>query len=152
MFEDPKLGDTVWISKLQQNGKIVAKQGLDRYTVQVGSNKFQLRRSDLEEQQPGKAQRSQPSRPADPLSEVRLHRAPSKIDLHGLNAEDARERVETAIDQAIRASLDRLEIVHGKGSGVLREVTHSVIKDIPTITRFVCDPLNPGVTIAYFRR
>ena len=58
-----------------------------------------------------------------------LHVA-SEIDLRGLRSDEAEAIVMQALDSAIRADLKLLRIIHGKGTGVLRErVTEMLRKD-----------------------
>jgi DNA mismatch repair protein MutS2 len=72
------------------------------------------------------------------------------VDLHGLRVEDAIVRVVTEIDHALRRDADRVEIVHGKGSGRLKEAIHRHLASMPGITTFRLDPRNPGVTWVVF--
>ncbi len=44
-----------------------------------------------------------------------------KLDLRGMRKEDAGPRIEKFVDKALMANLPLLEIIHGKGSGVLRK-------------------------------
>jgi len=56
--------------------------------------------------------------------------APSEIDLRGMRVDDAEAVVMQALDAAVRADLRSLRIIHGKGTGALRErVTEMLTKD-----------------------
>jgi DNA mismatch repair protein MutS2 len=55
---------------------------------------------------------------------------PTEIDLRGLRAIEVEEVVLQALDAAIRADLRSLRVIHGKGTGALRErVTEMLRKD-----------------------
>ncbi len=54
--------------------------------------------------------------------------AVTEIDLRGLRAEDAAGEVERAVDEAVRADLATLRIIHGKGTGALREVVAQTLR------------------------
>ena len=73
-----------------------------------------------------------------------------RVDLHGLRVEEAITRVVTEIDHALRRNADRVEIVHGKGSGRLKEALHRHLASMPGIMTFRLDPHNPGVTWVLF--
>ena len=47
--------------------------------------------------------------------------APSEIDVRGMRADEVESVVMLALDSAVRADLKSLRIIHGKGTGALRE-------------------------------
>jgi len=53
----------------------------------------------------------------------------SKIDLRGMRVEEARQMVEDFVDQALLANATHLEIIHGKGTGVLRKAVHQKLRE-----------------------
>ena len=75
---------------------------------------------------------------------------PCRIDLHGLVVEDALARVIEAINQAILRGADRLEVVHGKGTGRIRAALHRQLASMPGVTLRL-DPRNDGVTWIHFQ-
>ena len=58
-------------------------------------------------------------------------RALGSIDLHGMTVEEALRAVEVRLDRAIRAGLDRLEIIHGISGGRLRAAVRGYLAGIP---------------------
>lgn len=80
--------------------------------------------------------------------------AGSEIKLLGLRADDAEAELTRALDAAILADLPYLRIIHGKGTGALREVVQRVLEGDPRVARFDFAPANQGgagVTVAEFR-
>jgi len=80
---------------------------------------------------------SRPSRPpvlpsSRPLVSNATDIAPrtgvSEIDLRGMLADEAREAVQRAVDDAVLADLPVVRIIHGKGTGVLRRVVDEVLR------------------------
>jgi DNA mismatch repair protein MutS2 len=74
-----------------------------------------------------------------------------EIDLHGLFADEARARLEQAITNAIDAGHDRIRIVHGKGSGILRREVRDLLKYHPSVRTYQHASAHDGgegVTIA----
>ena len=47
-----------------------------------------------------------------------------ELDLRGLNVEEAIDRVDKYIDDAVIAGLHEVSIIHGKGTGTLRKAIH----------------------------
>jgi DNA mismatch repair protein MutS2 len=79
--------------------------------------------------------------------------AASEVSLRGLTIGEAEPLLMRAIDDAVLADLPYLRIIHGKGTGVLREYVEGVLKRDPRIKRFQLAPANQGghgVTVAEF--
>jgi DNA mismatch repair protein MutS2 len=76
---------------------------------------------------------------------------PGRVDLHGLVVEEALARVIEEIDRSLLRGADRVEVVHGKGSGRIREALHRQLGSIPVVAHFHLDTHNPGVTWIHFR-
>ncbi|HET7586092.1 MAG TPA: Smr/MutS family protein [Gemmatimonadaceae bacterium] len=77
--------------------------------------------------------------------------APTEIDLRGLRADDAEHTVLQAIDAAVRADLHTLRIIHGKGTGALRDVVSELLRADPRVRTFRLGAWNEGgsgVTVA----
>ena len=75
---------------------------------------------------------------------------PGRVDLHGLTVEEALARVVDEIDHALRRGADRVEVVHGKGSGRIKHALHHHLTSLPVVKAFKLDERNPGVTWLYF--
>ncbi len=80
--------------------------------------------------------------------------APSEIDLRGMRAEEAAAVTVAALDAAIMAEHPALRIIHGMGTGAVRDRVRQVLKSDRRIARFDFAPRNQGgtgVTVAEFR-
>lgn len=103
----------------------------------------------------------QPNTPVAPVVQPSAHPAirtsapaATEIKLLGLRADDAEAELTRALDAAILADLPYLRIVHGKGTGALREMVQRVLEADPRVARFDFAPANQGgagVTVAEFR-
>jgi len=76
---------------------------------------------------------------------------PGYLDLHGLVVDEALARVVDEIDRSLLRGADRVEVVHGKGSGRLRDALHRHLASMTVVVAFRLDPRNPGVTWIHFR-
>jgi DNA mismatch repair protein MutS2 len=56
-----------------------------------------------------------------------------KLDIRGLKMEEAMSIIEAYLDEAVVAGIHRLEIIHGKGTGVLRKIVKQKAKEYPQI-------------------
>ena len=80
--------------------------------------------------------------------------APLEIDLRGLRGEEAETATLSALDAAILADHPFLRIIHGMGTGVVRERVRQVLKSDRRVAKFAFAPRNrggSGVTLVEFR-
>jgi len=63
---------------------------------------------------------------------VRLKEVEQTFDIRGLMQLDARAQVEQYFDQALLNNLETIKIIHGKGSGALRNMLKSLIREYKT--------------------
>jgi DNA mismatch repair protein MutS2 len=77
----------------------------------------------------------------------------TEVNLLGLRADEAESVVLQALDSAVRADLKSLRIIHGKGTGALREVVSEMLRKDTRVREFRMGAWNEGgagVTIAVF--
>ena len=67
-----------------------------------------------------------------------------QIDLRGQTVEEALERLERHIDEAAMASLPWVRIVHGKGTGKLRQEVRRHVAHHPLISSYEIAPQSEG--------
>jgi DNA mismatch repair protein MutS2 len=80
--------------------------------------------------------------------------AATEISLLGLRVSEAEPLLVKALDDAVLADLPYLRVVHGKGTGALRQLVHEVLAADPRVKRFSFAPPNqggPGVTLVEFK-
>lgn len=76
-----------------------------------------------------------------------------EINLLGMRADEAEMMVHAAIDGATLAEQPHLRIIHGMGTGVLRDVVQRLLKNDPRVASFEFAPRQQGgvgVTVAVF--
>ena len=74
----------------------------------------------------------------------------TRIDLRGKRAEESYKEIDDFINEAILTSAEILTIVHGKGTGALRQTIHNYLKDHPYVESYRLGELvegGAGVTI-----
>lgn len=67
-----------------------------------------------------------------------------RIDVRGMYGDDAIKETEQAITSAINANMTTFEILHGKGTGALRERIHAHLNGHPAISSFRIGTLTEG--------
>jgi DNA mismatch repair protein MutS2 len=79
--------------------------------------------------------------------------SPLELDLRGLTGDEAEQATIAAVDAAVLAEQPFLRIIHGMGTGVVRERVRRVVSGDRRVTRFGFAPRNQGgtgVTIVEF--
>ncbi len=76
---------------------------------------------------------------------------PSEIDVRGMRPDEAEAAVLQALDGAVRADLRMLRIIHGKGTGALRDRVGEMLRKDTRVREFRLGAWNEGgagVTVA----
>ncbi len=60
------------------------------------------------------------------------------LDLHTFSPKDVKDLVIVYIDECLKKGITEIEIIHGKGKGVLREIVHSIIDRHPNVISYTC--------------
>ncbi len=96
----------------------------------------------------------EPVRVAATPSVFEVPDAASEIDLRGMRGDEAESATRKALDAAVLADLPALRIIHGMGTGVVRECVHRVLAADPRVGHYAFAPPaqgGTGVTIADVR-
>ena len=124
----------------------------ERATVEVGGLRVQVPTAGLAIAD-APQQTRQRDRPRGGWSAPDIEAA-TEVDLRGLRAEDVESRLNPALDAAVQAALPSLRIIHGKGTGALREVVNEIMAADPRIRSYRPGGLGEGgtgVTVAELR-
>ncbi len=77
-----------------------------------------------------------------------------RLDMRGKRAEVALAELAQFLDKAVLAGRESVEIVHGRGTGVLRKEVHTFLRSFPGIASFALAPEDrggDGMTIVHLR-
>jgi DNA mismatch repair protein MutS2 len=73
------------------------------------------------------------------------------LDLHGYTKIQAHEALIIFIDKALTKNINKIEIIHGHGSGIIKETVHSFLTKCNLVSSYKVEELNTGVTTAYLK-
>ncbi|NPV29656.1 MAG: endonuclease MutS2 [Firmicutes bacterium] len=152
VIEDLKPGETVEIPRFKQQGVVLEKptpQG--EVMVQVGVLKLNLPVTELRRAPKTEKPRDDTRRLPD--LEQRAAVAP-ELDFRGLRVEEALEKVDRYLDAAYLAGLSKVSLIHGKGTGALREAIRSYLAKHPFVASYRSGGYyegGAGVTIVEFK-
>src|SRR5439155_757806 len=83
-----------------------------------------------------KRTRGKPAPIARPPDRLTAAVATAEVSLRGLRVDEAEARLVKALDDAVLADLPYLRVIHGKGTGAVRERVHEVLAADPRVQRF----------------
>ena len=69
------------------------------------------------------------------------------IDLHGMDREYAVFKVREFIDDCYKLKYEKLVIIHGVGTGILKDTVRSYLQKEKRVLEYKLDFMNPGCTI-----
>ncbi|MBD7982953.1 endonuclease MutS2 [Sporosarcina sp. Sa2YVA2] len=127
-----EVGDEVKVVTYGQKGTLIEKVSSKEWVVQIGILKMRLDESVLEFTKPEKMKDTVVSasvRGRD--SHVKL-----ELDLRGERYEDALHRTEKYLDDALLSNYHQVSIIHGKGTGALRQGVQTYLKRHPRVKSY----------------
>jgi DNA mismatch repair protein MutS2 len=148
-----KLGERVFLASLNSEGIITALTESDA-EVQIGTLRVRAKFSDLERKVGHKTVDDRLQTTASQsLSIVRGQSSSPgmEINLRGKLVEDGLDELDKYLEKAYSSGLPFVRIVHGKGTGKMREAVRIALKDSPYVISFEEPHENEGgagVTIA----
>ena len=77
--------------------------------------------------------------------DIFLERYP-KVDLHGYDRDSARMATNDFIDENVFLGNDTVVIIHGIGSGIVKEEVHNALKINKKVLEYKTDNFNSGCT------
>jgi len=133
----------------------LVEQAIDETAGDAAGEKTREGWMSLEELKRARRGSASPNLPQPPpTSTARSLTAATEISLIGLRVAEAEPLLVKALDDAVLADLPYLRVVHGKGTGALRQFVHNVLSADPRVKRFGFAPPNQGghgVTLVEFR-
>ena len=75
---------------------------------------------------------------------ARADDAEQEVDLRGMRVDEAEMAMLAALDAAVLAAYPLLKVIHGKGTGAVRERVHELVRSDCRVTRFGLAPHNQG--------
>jgi DNA mismatch repair protein MutS2 len=154
----PKTGERVRLPNLGQTAEVLAvDEDGGEVSVRFGWMKMTLAMTEIEsldgqkvEIAPKPVKTAPPPPPTTKKEEPLIRTSSNTLDIRGSRVSEAEPDIEKAIARATNAGM--LWIIHGKGTGKLRDGVHEFLEHHPQVKRFELAPQNEGgsgVTIAY---
>ena len=149
----PKVGDDILVTSYGQRGTLVNQLKDGRWKAQVGLIKMTLEEQEFnllkaeKEQQPKRKQ-------VNVVKRTNTNGPRARLDLRGKRYEEAMEELDAFIDQALLNNMAQVDIIHGIGTGVIREGVTKYLRRNKQVKSFGYAPQNAGgsgATIVIFK-
>ena len=129
------VGGTVLVRNLNQVGQLAGlPDGKGEAEVLLGSFRVRVPTSQLQPMSKRETDRVLPGRT---LNATALHSAPSaQLEVRGWRVEEVLPKLDQYIDQAYLAGLPYVRIVHGKGTGALRQAVREYLRNHPLVESY----------------
>ena len=158
VYRPLSLGERVTVSTLNTDG-VVTALGESEAEVQVGSLRVRARLADLQRKagspSPISGAQTIDDRPQTTVDHLKASSATAspglELNLRGKLVEDGLEELDRYLERAYSSGLLFVRIVHGKGTGRLREAVRNALKSSPYVASFEEPKENEGgagVTVA----
>ena len=138
---DLKIGMSVLLSKFQDPATICSLSGkADHIQVQIGSAKINCKVNDilqiLTDQKTKKHLSSPMQHTTSKSANLKSKSVLPEINVIGQNVDEATFVIDKYLDDCYLAKLQSVRIVHGKGTGKLREGIHTFLRKHPHVNSF----------------
>ncbi|WP_096608316.1 endonuclease MutS2 [Calothrix sp. NIES-2100] len=150
----PKVGDRIRLSQFGQTAEVLVAPDEDGdLTVRFGIMKMTVKLEDVESLDGQKAEPIVKSKPAPAVTPaappaLTIRTSKNTVDLRGKRVADA----ELLLDKAISEALGPIWIIHGHGTGKLRQGVHTYLQQHPRVSKYEAAEQvdgGSGVTVAY---
>ncbi|MBK8047305.1 MAG: Smr/MutS family protein [Anaerolineales bacterium] len=139
-----EVGDRVWVASLQASGEVLALYPTtNEADVQLGNFRLKLPLKRLELRQ--KAVKEAP------VSSVKIQSGSSvvtspglELDLRGERVDDGLDRLERYLNDAYMARLPFVRIIHGHGTGAMRNAVRDTLRSHPLVGTMRSGEANEG--------
>ena len=149
----PKVGDEIIVLSYGQRGTLTSQLKDGRWEAQVGLIKMTLEEKEFDLVQ---AQQEAPvkKKQVNVVKRAGGKGPQARLDLRGKRYEEAMEALDAFIDQALLNNMAQVDIIHGIGTGVIREGVTKYLQRNKQVKSFGYAPQNAGgsgATIVTFK-
>lgn len=152
--EPLRAGQTVFIPHLKLTGTLLSDPDKDgNVRVQVGVLKLELKTQQVMHRPAEKD--GEEKRSVGAIAAQKARSISPELDLRGMTVDDAEYLVEKYLDDARLAGLERVRLIHGKGTGALRQAVQNLLSRHPHVQEFTLAGYREGgagVTIAILKK
>jgi len=132
-------GDVVMLKNLHQKVKVITLPDKNnRLTVDMGNMTMKVKKNELAVLDENYKESKKNVIPSASFKKFELRKLSmsQELDLRGFRVEEALDAVENYLDQASLANLSPVYIIHGHGTGALKQSVRDFLKTSPYVAKF----------------
>lgn len=133
--EEINVNDLVFVQSYGCNGTVLKVLKNDKYSIQIGNATITIDKNNLKKlinnNQNKTLVSSKKANITLPKKSVKM-----SLDLRGMRYEDAHIEIDKYLDDALYAGLNQVSIIHGFGTGVIRELVQKTLKNNKNVESF----------------
>lgn len=146
-----KTGDYVFIPSMNKYGTVVTGQDQKGFVfVQAGIMKMKINITDVRLAEKESKAQNKPNAKFTPKKNTARRQVQQELDIRGYASDEGVMELEMFINHAVMTGLTLVTVIHGKGTGVLRNAVHARLKKMPVVKSYrlgVYGEGEDGVTI-----
>ena len=136
------VGQKVRVRSLGQEGRVVERLRDGRYSIEAGRMRVEAAADDLEAL--GEVISEEAQQLAAKMHMRKAADFSPEIDLRGTTVEEAIQELEKYLDDARLAGVAEVRLVHGKGTGALRQGLQKYLRKHPVVGSIAIAPFGEG--------
>lgn len=157
--ESIKIGSTVRVKGQDGYGQVIEIKK-DNVVIALGQFKLPAKLNQLEIVSNNKIKKENRNKNSyivsSTIEDIRERNLNFKreIDVRGMRGDEALQAVTYFIDDAIIVNVEQVRILHGTGTGILRELIRKYLKTIPAVSSFADEHVQfggAGITVVKFK-
>ena len=135
-IDDIQPGDTVWVETMNRHGTVTEVDAKRRkVTVQAGGLTIEADASAIQRPDPEAEVAPPPVREGRTVVQGAARVSP-ELDMRGMRVDEGLRHLELFLNEACVADLATLRLIHGHGTGALRDAVRKELKGHPLIESF----------------
>lgn len=140
----PKVGDDIVVTSYGQRGTLTKQVKDGRWEAQVGLIKMTLLEDEFNLVKASKDKEQVKKKQVNVVKRASNSGPRAKLDLRGKRYEEAMQELDEFMDQALLNNMAQVDIIHGIGTGVIREAVSKYLRRHRHVKSFAYAPQNAG--------
>ncbi len=145
--ESLHVGDTVHVRSVNSDGQVMHILPHGKVTIDLSGVRLTTDASDIK---PSKQKKNRAKTKSSPTLKAHFGSVPLQLNVRAMTVAEAMRDVEIYLDQLLLSDIKRASILHGKGTGALRDAIRNYLSSCSFIT--TCGPGTPreggeGITV-----
>lgn len=141
----PRVGDDIIVAAYGQHGTLISQLKDNKWEAQIGLIKMTLKEDEFSLVKVQEETQKPKKRQVNVIKKTKSGGGPqARLDLRGKRYEEAMQELDEFIDQALLNNMAQVDIIHGIGTGVIREGVTNYLRRNKHVKSFAYAPQNAG--------